>query len=178
MQVELVAYRPEYLDAFLAWRAQARHRRHNPLTPLTRTEAAERLAAEGSDLARLSRFGAFRWFVLVDGALAGNVSLTNINAMMRTAEIAYGLDEAHHGRGLGTAAVRLLVERVFAETDLRKLVAYVHDENVPSLRLLERLGFQREGLLREHYLIEGAPVNEVVLGLLRTEWDPGAISSD
>ena len=57
-------------------------------------------------------------------------------------------------------------------TDLRKLLAMVHVDNIASCRLLERLGFQREGLLREHYLIEGEPVDEVLYGLLRPDFGP------
>ena len=62
------------------------------------------------------------------------------------------------------------MDRVFRETPLRKLFAYVHAQNTPSRRLLERLGFAQEGLLREHYLIDGAPADEAFYGLLRREW--------
>jgi RimJ/RimL family protein N-acetyltransferase len=54
-------------------------------------------------------------------------------------------------------------------TPLRKLIAYVHEGNTPSRRVLEKTGFQAEGLLREHYLIDGMPVNEVIYGLLRKD---------
>jgi len=48
----------------------------------------------------------------------------------------------------------------------------VHEENRASRRVLEKSGFVQEGLLREHYLINGQPVNEVLYGLLRQEWKP------
>jgi RimJ/RimL family protein N-acetyltransferase len=89
---------------------------------------------------------------------------------MGYAEIGYGISEAYHARGIGTAAVAMLVHKVFAETQMRKLIAFVRDENLPSCRLLEKLGFQREGLLREHYIINGHPENEVLFGLLKREW--------
>jgi ribosomal-protein-alanine N-acetyltransferase len=50
------------------------------------------------------------------------------------------------------------------------LLAYVHEENVASCRVLEKLGFQEEGLLREHYVINGAAANEILYGLLKREW--------
>ena len=78
--------------------------------------------------------------------------------------------ESHHGKGIATAALRLLIEKIFAESTLRRLLAYVHEENQPSRRVLEKLGFQEEGLLREHYIISGAPVNEVLYALLKREW--------
>ena len=88
---------------------------------------------------------------------------------MNTAEIGYGVAEEHHRKGIGTNAVRLLVDKVFSETHLRKLFAHVHSGNTASCRLLERIGFKREGVLREHYLVNGMPVDEVFYGLLRRE---------
>jgi ribosomal-protein-alanine N-acetyltransferase len=50
----------------------------------------------------------------------------------------------------------------------------VHEENQASRRVLEKLGFQEEGLLREHYIINGTPVNEVLYALLKHEWADAA----
>ena len=171
MNVELVPYAPEYLPLFLKWRSQAATRRHNPIRPLDPDALQAMLAQEGA--LHPTETPGYRWFVRLDGVVVGNVAYKNVNPTMRTAEIAYGFCESVHGRGVGTASVRRLVDRVFAETDLRRLYALVHDENVASCRLLERLGFAREGLLREHFVIEGRPANEVYYGLLRREW-PGA----
>jgi RimJ/RimL family protein N-acetyltransferase len=66
---------------------------------------------------------------------------------------------------LAFAFGRLGLHRVFADTDPR---------NAPSIRALERLGFVREGVLREHYLVQGEPQDAVVYGLLRSEWARGA----
>jgi len=63
---------------------------------------------------------------------------------MQTAEIGYTLSEAFQGRGIATRAVGLMIDRVFTETPLRKITAYVHDRNLPSLRLLGRLGFGKK----------------------------------
>ena len=173
MRLSLAPYEPAFLDVFLAWRAEERAQRHNPFQQLTREQARERLATTPTDFALVDDgdVAEFRWFVLEEGRPVGNVSLKNVNRMMRTAEIGYGIAASEQGRGLGKAAVRLLVDRVFSETALRRLFALVHDENEPSLRLLAALGFQYEGVLREHFLISGRPANEVVFGLLRREWE-------
>lgn len=169
MRIELVPYSAEYLPLFVRWRAQAATRRHNPLRDLDLDALRAMLESEGtaSSADPLGR----RWFVRVDDAVVGSVAYRGVNTMMGHAEIAYGFCESAHGRGIGTASVRMLVDRVFAETPLRRLFAFVHDENVASCRLLERLGFTREGVLREHYVIEGAPADEVVYGVLRREWE-------
>ena len=90
--------------------------------------------------------------------------------MMGTVEIGYTITEKHHGLGLATTAVRALLDRIFKETPIRRVVAYVHQKNIASCRVLEKLGFTQEGILREHYIVNGLPVNEVVFGLLRSEW--------
>ncbi|MDP2310895.1 MAG: GNAT family protein [Pseudomonadota bacterium] len=166
--VELLPYSPACLEPYFRWRGQAPTVNHNPLQSLTFDQVRAVLESERSEL---DGAGNYRWFVHLGGHVVGSVSLKNVNTQMGYAELGYGFCETSHGRGVGTAAVRLVVARVFAETSLRKLVAYVHDQNVASCRLLDRLGFVREGLLREHYLILGAPADEVVFGLLRREWN-------
>jgi catechol 2,3-dioxygenase-like lactoylglutathione lyase family enzyme len=54
---------------------------------------------------------------------------------------------------------------------LRRLVAYVAEGNIASRRILEKVGFIQEGICREHYLINGIPTNEVLYGLLRSDWE-------
>jgi ribosomal-protein-alanine N-acetyltransferase len=62
-----------------------------------------------------------------------------------------------------------MTEDAFRQTPLRKLIAYVHEENTASTRVLEKAGYTREGLLREHYLVNGLPANEIIYGILRQE---------
>lgn len=127
----------------------------------------------GHDLSDLYSHDGYRWVGLVGDVPVGNVSLKNVNHMMKFAEIGYGVGEQYQGKGYGTEMVRQLVAMAFQETDLRKLIAYVHDKNTPSCKLLERLGFQKEGLLREHYIINGKPENEVLYAILRGELGEG-----
>ena len=62
-----------------------------------------------------------------------------------------------------------LVDKIFMESELYRLMAYVYEANLASIRILEKIGFVREGVLRKHYLINGKRVNEVIFGLLRDE---------
>jgi len=168
--IQLLPYEPAFLQAFIEWRNEPLSVRHNPLKKMTQEEIAGMLQSEGSDLSLLGKYEGLRWFIRVEGRVAGSVSLKNVSPSMGYGEIGYGVGAAHQRKGIGTAAVKLLVEKVFSESALRRLMAYVHEENQASRRLLEKLGFQEEGLLREHYLIQGVPVNEVLYGLLKREW--------
>jgi [ribosomal protein S5]-alanine N-acetyltransferase len=174
LALELVPYQSSFLEAFIAWRSEPLTVRHNPLQAMTATEITKMLEAAGSDLSELKKYETYRWFVALGADIVGSVSLKNISHTMGYAEIGYGIAQTHHRRGIATAAVGLLVDKVFTEAPLRKLMAFVHDKNRPSCRLLEKLGFRQEGLLREHYIINGKAENEVLYGLLKTDWEARA----
>ncbi len=170
MALKLLPYDPAFLELFIEWRNQPLSVRHNPLKAMSGDEIAKMLSSEGAELGQLRGFESYRWFISAEGQVVGAVSLKNISHSMGYGEIGYGLAESHHGKGIATAAVKLLVEKIFRETNLRRLLAYVHEDNIASCRVLEKIGFQEEGLLREHYVINGVPVNEVLYGLLKSEW--------
>jgi ribosomal-protein-alanine N-acetyltransferase len=168
--VKLIPYQPAFLDLFVEWRSQALSVRHNPLQAITRAEIAQMLESDGSDLSDLRKHESYRWFIDYEGAMVGSVALKNISHTMGYAEIGYGIGGLHQSRGIATAAVNLLVRMCFCESPLRKLLAYAHDKNVASCRVLQKLGFIQEGFLREHYMINGIPENEILFGLLKHEW--------
>jgi [ribosomal protein S5]-alanine N-acetyltransferase len=174
MMIFLVPYRPEFLELFVAWRGETLTARHNPLKPMTTDEIRKMLEGEGSDLSDLKKYEAYRWFIESNGKIVGNVSVKNISHMMNYAEIGYGVGQTHHNQGIATSAITAMINKAFSESSLRKLMAFVHDKNIPSCRVLEKLGFAREGLLREHYIINGLPENEVLYGLLKQEWHGAA----
>jgi ribosomal-protein-alanine N-acetyltransferase len=169
--MKLVPYQPAYLHHFIEWRNQPLSLRHNPLQNMTEEEIARMLEREGSELADLRKFPSYRWFVSWEDELIGTLSLKNISHSMGYGEIGYAIAESHRGKGMATAAVGLLIAKIFRETPLRKLIAFVHAENHASCLVLKKLGFQQEGLLREHYVIQNRPADEVLFGLLQHEWN-------
>lgn len=168
--IKLLPYEESFLEAFIEWRNQPLSVRYNPLKTMSADKIANMLRAEGTDLSHLGKYESFRWFIALEGQVIGALALKNISHSMGYGELGYGMAESHQGRGIATTAIRLLVDKIFAESTLRRLIAYVHEENQGSRRVLEKLGFQEEGLLREHYIVNGAPVNEVLYGLLKREW--------
>jgi RimJ/RimL family protein N-acetyltransferase len=71
------------------------------------------------------------------------------------AEVGYWLAKPYWGRGIMTAVVRRVCEHAFAEFGLVKITAHVFVDNTRSARVLEKCGFQQEGLLRKHFLKDG-----------------------
>jgi ribosomal-protein-alanine N-acetyltransferase len=76
------------------------------------------------------------------GGLVGDIGL-HLNVDGTEAEIGFSMDPAAQGRGLATEAVRMALAVLFASTDVARVVATTDARNVPSIRLLERLGMQR-----------------------------------
>ena len=88
------------------------------------------------------------------------------------AEIGYVLGRAHWGQGLMLEAMRGFVDHTFDTLGLRRLEADVNPLNLASVRLLERLGFVREGLLRQRWVTKGQVSDSLLFGLLRGEGRP------
>jgi ribosomal-protein-alanine N-acetyltransferase len=114
----------------------------------------------------------FQWGVerKEDRALLGTCTLFNIHRANMRAEVGYCLHSAHWGRGYMGEALAALIDHSFLALNLRRLEADVDPDNASSLRILDRMGFQREGLLRERWNVGGAIQDSVFLGLLAREW--------
>lgn len=75
------------------------------------------------------------------------------------------------GKGYATEAVGLLVDYLFSRFPTERVAAFTDVENVPSQRVLERLGFRREGVLRHAYFRDGRFGDFALYGILRDEWN-------
>jgi len=112
-------------------------------------------------------------FVLIErrtGLAVGTCLLFRFDAGSARAELGYVLGRARWGTGLMHEALAALIDAAFGAMSLRRLEAEVDPRNTASGRLLQRLGFRREGLLRERWVTKGAPADVEVYGLLRDEW--------
>lgn len=165
-----VPYKPQFLERMFTWRNQPSTLNFNPVDPITMAEFGRRCEAVCSDLSVYGQYDRYRWCLELDGRLVGHLGFTP-NYKLKTAEIGYAIDKELHGRGIATEAVRLLVQKLFSETDVRRLTAGVHEKNIGSQRVLEKVGFKREGVLREHFFIRDIPADEIAFGLLRREWE-------
>ncbi|KAK9137383.1 hypothetical protein Sjap_007977 [Stephania japonica] len=86
------------------------------------------------------------------------------------AELGYLLASEYWGRGVATAAVRMVASEIFEEwRHLERLEALVDVENGGSMRVLEKAGFVREGLLRRYCVLKGRTRDMVMFSMLNTE---------
>ncbi|MEU8731513.1 GNAT family protein [Streptomyces tendae] len=107
-----------------------------------------------------------------DGAFVGWVCLVEWNPVHRSASLGYCLDEAMWGHGYATEAAHALLRWAFDTLDLNRVQAEADTRNAASARVLEKMGFVREGTLREDCVVDGEVSDSWVFGLLRREWRP------
>lgn len=103
------------------------------------------------------------------GVFFGTAGLWRWVRPHRYAEIGYQMASAHFGQGLMTEALRPVVRYGFETMDLHRIEANTHPENHASARVLQKLGFTQEALLRENWLHNGEFSDSAIFGLLRRE---------
>jgi [ribosomal protein S5]-alanine N-acetyltransferase len=104
------------------------------------------------------------------GAFIGWCCLVQWNPDYRSATLGYCLDEGAWGQGFATESAGALLQWAFAGLDLNRVQAQTDTRNAASARVLEKLGFVREGTLREDCIVGGEVSDSWVYGLLRREW--------
>ena len=105
-----------------------------------------------------------------DHVLVGTCTLFQFHVASRRAEIGYALGRPYWGSGYMHEALQALLRYAFQTLDLNRLEADIDPRNVASARILERLGFQKEGHLRERWIVNGEISDTRLYGLLRREW--------
>lgn len=99
----------------------------------------------------------------------GVVDLFDLDEQFGTAEVGYFFRPQAWGNGYATAAVERVVDYAFDELRLHRINARVYAFNDASTRVLETVGFEREGRLREQAYMHGERVDELRYGLLESE---------
>jgi RimJ/RimL family protein N-acetyltransferase len=146
----------------------ARYWSREPWTEIAQAEesikAIMAARADGSE----ARFGIE---LLSTGELIGNVGLHHFFEQNRRCEIGYALASRHWGQGYATEALRAAIGYGFEALDLNRIEADIDPRNVGSARVLEKLGFRKEGYMPERWIVFGEFADTVNYGLLRRYWD-------
>jgi len=193
-RLRLVAGDPALAPAVCEF--QRRNRRHFARWDPPTAESFYTLEAQAARVALgLSAFDndtAYRWW-LVDATRAGGARMPSsevevigslhfsqvARGAFQSAMLGYALDEAHVGRGLMNEAIVAGLAEVFSpRVNLHRVQAAYRPENVRSGRVLERLGFRKEGLAPEYLYIDGAWRDHVLTAKIRDDRPAGGESSD
>ena len=112
-----------------------------------------------------------RWVSIAierEGDVIGDLAL-GLDADGNVGTLGYTLAPEHQGRGHASEAAAALVDALFEQTTVHRVMATIDPENHASMRLLEQLGFQFEGVLRRGALVRGEWLDDAVFGLLRDD---------
>ena len=104
--------------------------------------------------------------------LIGSVGLSQIDFRHRSASLGMLIGEkSMWGKGYGTEATRLVVRHAFEELRLNRVQLQVYEYNLRGIRVYEKVGFRREGVLRQEHVYDGRFWDTVVMAILREEWE-------
>ena len=110
----------------------------------------------------------FAYAIDVDGVAVGSIgAFRQENIHYRTAEVGYYLAEKFWGKGIMTEAVRLLCSEVFAKTDIIRIYAEPFAYNTGSRRVLEKAGFQFEGIMKCNAVKNGQILDMALYAITR-----------
>ncbi|MFI5316026.1 MAG: GNAT family N-acetyltransferase [Myxococcota bacterium] len=170
-RVRLIPQRLEHVEILTRWDRDpdVRHWLHRSEDPpeLLGSAAVETLVRHG-----LEDPGEIGFMIEADaGPLIGQVRLVGIHPHGR-AELAILIGEkAYWSRGYGADAIRTLLRFGFGELGLRRVTLIADADNARGIACYERCGFRHEGVLREHRLRHGKPLDMVAMAVLREEFD-------
>lgn len=102
---------------------------------------------------------------------AGYFCFWKLDRHNRRAEIGYSLLPEYWGKGYMTETLQLLLNFGFQEMAIHGMEANVNSKNVASIKLLLKLGFQKEAHFRENYFFEGKFLDSEIFCLLTSDWN-------
>jgi RimJ/RimL family protein N-acetyltransferase len=169
--------RAEDVDDFYAVYSNPQVMRYWSTPPLPDKDAASKLINEIHE--NVKRDDILKWGIALRSSdkLIGSVTLFHLDFIHRRAEIGYAQGRAYWGQGYMQEALKAVLNHAFEVLNLHRIEADVDPRNAASVRTLERLGFQREGYLRERWQVNGEIQDAYYYGLLRSDWDKNSSNS-
>jgi RimJ/RimL family protein N-acetyltransferase len=155
-----------------AWRAEPSVRRYQPLQEASLADLRADLQRQRPEELYQGRGERFQWIVLAGGEPAGWVTLAVTSWEHALAEVGYALTTAQQGRGVMSQALQILVADLFGQTPLDRIEARCAVDNRASQRVLEKVGFKKEGLLRGYFRLAGRRVDNYLYAILRDDFLP------
>lgn len=167
-RLTLRRFQPGDADAFAAYRSVPEVARYQSWDAPVSLETARTTVAQYAE-GDPTQAGWFQYAIDLDGVLIGDIGL-KLHDNLRQADLGYTLAPAYQGKGYATEAVRGLLDHLFRERNLHRVSAECDARNESSARLLTRLGFRQEGLRVANTWFKGEWTDDVLFGLLRSDW--------
>jgi RimJ/RimL family protein N-acetyltransferase len=145
------------------------------VTRTLRTHGPLNRRAEEAFIDRVTQSPADVVAVIVRRDVETAVGLTGLHQFdFKARHAVFGItigDKQAWGLGFGTEATFLMVRHAFETLNLNRVMLQVYEQNDRGLRTYEKVGFRKEGVLRQDYYREGRYRDTIIMGILRPEWD-------
>lgn len=164
-------FAPADLEPFLAYRNDPDVARYQSWEGISRTEAEAFIRSQETQ----EPLTPGEWIQIAiarreSGVLLGDLGLYVQDPESRQATVGVTLARPHQGQGYASEALVCLLDHLFQQRHLHRVVADTDPRNVPAWMLLERLGMRREGHLRQSLRFKGQWVDEYLYAILGDEW--------
>ena len=169
-RLSLRPIRAEDVDDFYAVYSDPEVMRYWSTPPLPDREAASKLISEIHE--GFERHELLKWGIALrtNEKLIGSVTIFHPDFTHRRSEIGYALARPYWRQGYMIETLNAVLNYAFTELNMHRIEADVDPRNEASARTLERLGFQREGYLRERWHVNGEIQDALFYGLLKPDW--------
>lgn len=137
-----------------------------PFESIERAKEQINFFTEGFEKKRMIRWG----IELKENVkLIGTCGFFAFNEDALKAELGYELNSSYQGKGLMSEAVTAVLDFLFDNSSVNRVEAYIEPQNTSSQKLAEKLGFTKEGTLRQYERCRGELIDICVYGLLRSD---------
>ncbi len=138
---------------------------YNPLHQMSKTEA-EKMLDNPSDI---------KPFIIEkkDGSKIGFIvhfHVLHMGTGTKQLEIGYTLVPSERGKGYGAEALEIIVDYLFLSKDIMRIQAQTAQRNAASQKVLEKVGFKKEGTLRKNFFMRGEWTDDYIYSIIREEW--------
>jgi ribosomal-protein-alanine N-acetyltransferase len=163
--VNLRVMEKEDLPLFVEWVNDPKvFGEYNPLHQMSRTETEKHHEKGNSEEQE---------FIIEtkDGSKIGYIChFTLVHPAGKHLEIGYFLIPSERGKGYGTEALGIIVDYLFLSKDVMRIQVQTDPRNVASQKVIEKIGFKKEGTLRKNFFMRGEWVDAFIYSILREEW--------
>ena len=172
-RLKVIALNEEYLDDFHEYSMMSELYEHLEFHPFENIK--ETTVYFNNLVKRSDGTNGYYWFIFhkIEKKVIGTIGLTDIDMRKKSAELGYGLSPNYFGKGFFSEALKLILDWIFANNVFHRLFVKTSANNHSSIKAVMKLGFKKEGVMREFYLDEKS--NErwdaVILSILKTDYN-------
>jgi len=121
----------------------------------------------------LDQVGTWYQFVIMlkkDSKIIGDIGIHFLDEEGKQVELGCTLAKAYQGVGYASEAVTQIISFLFNKLDKHRITASIDPRNIPSIKMVEKLGFRKEAHFKKSILMNGLWLDDVIYALLKEEW--------